>query len=175
MLAIARLPNRPSNIYRILNLAKAREIRKQPALTGGLFYFDLKIPIVDMIGNLFQVAHIEPLSAAGAFHVVVGLSLRDSVNVPAGLHRNDSFTLRIAGCFGFFTLTQFGNVPARQLRSRCFAMWGDASARFAPGRGPGKGLSFCLMKLGPSPDRCHAHRAADRGLTAVIALTASSR
>ena len=43
------------------------------------------------------------------------------------------------------------------------------------GVGPGKGLSFCLMKLGPSPDRCHVHRAAGRGLTAVIALTASSR
>jgi hypothetical protein len=173
MLAIARLPNLPSNIYRILNLAKAREIRKQPALTGGLFYFDLKIPIVDMIGNLFQVAHIDP--QPGHFMSWSASVFAGSVNVPAGLHRNDSFTLRIAGCFGFFTLTQFGDVPARQLRWRCFAMWDDASARFAPGRGPGKGLSFCLMKLGPSPDRCHAHRAAGRGLTAVIALTASSR
>jgi len=40
-----------------------------------------------------------------------------------------------------------------------FALQPDPRPDLPQGVGPGKGLRFCLMKLGPFPDQCHARRA----------------
>jgi hypothetical protein len=42
---------------------------------------ELRFPVVDVLKDLAQIAHIEPLAAFGAFHVMVGLGLSDAVRV----------------------------------------------------------------------------------------------
>ena len=41
--------------------------------------------VVDMLGDLPKIAHIQPLPARRAFHVVVGLCPSDAVDVPTRL------------------------------------------------------------------------------------------
>jgi hypothetical protein len=47
----------------------------EPASRGGSPFCNLYLTgIVDVLGDLAEIAHIEPLAAGGAFHVVFGCS-----------------------------------------------------------------------------------------------------
>ena len=51
------------------------------AVARNFRYFNLVV-VVDMLGVLPKIAHIHPLPARRAFHVVVGLYPSDAVDVP---------------------------------------------------------------------------------------------
>jgi hypothetical protein len=48
---------------------------RSPPLAGAQPFCNLYLTgIVDVLGDLAEIAHIEPLAAGGAFHVVFGCS-----------------------------------------------------------------------------------------------------
>jgi len=45
-------------------------------------YFNLAV-VVDMLGDLTEIAHVEPLPATGTFHLMIGFGFGDAVSVLA--------------------------------------------------------------------------------------------
>jgi hypothetical protein len=50
---------------------------------------DYCILVVDVVHNFAQIAHVEPLAAARAFHEVIGLGFGDAVRIVAGILFHD--------------------------------------------------------------------------------------
>ena len=44
---------------------------------------DLDFRVVDVLDHLTKVAHVEPLTAAGAFHEMIGIVFGDAINIAA--------------------------------------------------------------------------------------------
>jgi hypothetical protein len=51
-------------------------------------FADLNIGVVNMREHLAEVAHVEPFSAGGAFHEMVGLGFGGAVRICAGVAGN---------------------------------------------------------------------------------------
>jgi hypothetical protein len=78
-------------------------------------FADLDLRVVNMLHNLVHVAHVEPLPAARAFHVMFGLVPGDAIGVSTGFHHRSRASLRRLQCFSFEGNDSgiFGSPPSR--------------------------------------------------------------